>query len=387
MKDYQSLALGSVLGCAVGAYMTFNLFSEENVHSDNIELERLLLPSNQNGSEKVEKKTKEVLKESKGSLDLRRKAYISRGGCFDLCGHVVIHGNADFDLNKTIFASIDDQVARRFLRDRVGVSFFWTEQAHERINTAFLRVPKAPNHDKALIEFMETKCDFNAEHADGSFWDHLRFCYEYSAAHMKDKSPRVLLLHSIMGVGTNMFPMTKDRIPELRSLLTEFEFDQIAMFPTVLRLMSSGEMMDELLELAKFNPAKLDKLKKVVCYRVIDNERIEMDAEAFWTQLNFQAMHLLDFLPLASWKANKEDGFLRNFSLIYDLLTKANKLMCKIDFEINEAESCRAGQHKTLATEVFKLIPPKYIWKLQRKNIKLMSRKINHSLSYELHFE
>ena len=50
------------------------------------------------------------------------------------------------------------------------------------------------------------------EHADGSFMDHLQFCFEYSHAHMAGVSPRILLLHSIMGVGTNHFPLTARRV-------------------------------------------------------------------------------------------------------------------------------------------------------------------------------
>mmetsp|Transcript_15858 Transcript_15858/g.19256 ORF Transcript_15858/g.19256 Transcript_15858/m.19256 type:complete len:386 (-) Transcript_15858:893-2050(-) len=385
MKDYQQLLLGSAVGCAVGAYITYGFFAEEDVSSNNKKLEEYL----NRGPDSIEVTDEQKIDSSgeHGVLDLRRKAYIVRGGCFDLCGHVVLHGNGDFDLNKTIFGNLDSQVARRFVRDRVGITPFWTEASQELISKSFSRIPKAPFHDKALLEFMEKKCDFSSEHADGSFWDHLRFCYEYSAVHYKEKSPRVLLLHSIMGVGTNMFPMSKDKIPELRGLVNEFEFEQIALFPTVLRLVAAGPMMDELLEIARSNPSKLKSLKSIVCYRVIDNERMEADAEALWVQLNYQAMHLLDFLPLASWKSNREDGFLRNFSLLFELLTKANKLLCNIDFDIKEAESSRGGQHKTLATEVFKMVPAETIWKMARENIKKFSAKINHSLDYELKFE
>ena len=35
---------------------------------------------------------------------------------------------------------------------------------------------------------------------------------------------------------------------------------------------------------------------------MIDNAVIVMDAEAFWVQMNYQVIHLLDFLPAASWK-------------------------------------------------------------------------------------
>ena len=118
-------------------------------------------------------------------------------------------------------------------------------------------------HDKSLLHFMETECDFSTEHADGalahsdclfslfgpdaaaacqahstseacrahctasirftvctrfvlvcvgSFLDHLQFCFEYGSIHYKQHSPRVLYLHSIMGVGTNLFPMPMSKV-------------------------------------------------------------------------------------------------------------------------------------------------------------------------------
>ena len=46
----------------------------------------------------------------------------------------------------------------------------------------------------------------------GSFLDHLQFCFEYGSIHYKQHSPRVLYLHSIMGVGTNLFPMPMSKV-------------------------------------------------------------------------------------------------------------------------------------------------------------------------------
>lgn len=54
----------------------------------------------------------------------------------------------------------------------------------------------------------------------GSFLDHLQFCYEYSASYFKEHSPRVLFLHSILGVGTNIFPMKKEDEPALAAIVS-----------------------------------------------------------------------------------------------------------------------------------------------------------------------
>ena len=59
----------------------------------------------------------------------------------------------------------------------------------------------------------------HARARQGSFLDHLQFCYEYSAAYFKQHSPRVLFLHSILGVGTNIFPMKQEDESTLASMV------------------------------------------------------------------------------------------------------------------------------------------------------------------------
>ena len=90
------------------------------------------------------------------------------------------------------------------------------------------------------MQFLVTECDFNVEHADGSFLDHLYFCFEYSVQHYPRHSPLVMLLHSILGTGTNTFAMTADKIPQLRPLMTPWEWTQVEAFPSVLRLLYAG---------------------------------------------------------------------------------------------------------------------------------------------------
>ena len=68
--------------------------------------------------------------------------------------------------------------------------------------------------------------------------DHLKFCYEYSATHFRAHSPRVLLLHSILGVATNYFPMKAELLPKLQGMLTDFENTHVEAFPSILRLLN-----------------------------------------------------------------------------------------------------------------------------------------------------
>lgn len=292
--------------------------------------------------------------------------------------------NKNFDINATIFSSLEGFAPRAVVSARVGVNLFWTDSAALRISNAFASVPAAPRHDQALLEFMQTDCNFAMEHADGHFMDHLRFCYEYSFAHYKEKSPRVLLLHSIMGVGTNFFPMEKGKVPKLQALLTEFEFQQVEAFPSMLRLLYQGDLLRQL---EKLDVTALAKLDRITFHRVIDNERVEMDAEAFWDQLNYQLIHLLDFLPAGSWKLHAGDSFLYNFGAIHAILTRAGKLHCQVDFDMTEGQST-VSDHAPMSLGSFlrRIVPDKVLLHMSEKAISKLSAKIGHSLVYELRF-
>jgi hypothetical protein len=67
--------------------------------------------------------------------------------------------------------------------------------------------------------------------------DHLHFCRDYSLVHYKGHSPLVMLLHSICGVGTNIFPMDANKLPKLAKLVTPAELTQICAFPSFVRLL------------------------------------------------------------------------------------------------------------------------------------------------------
>ena len=81
----------------------------------------------------------------------------------------------------------------------------WSPEVLAEIERAFAEVepslPRSVSDDAPIYNFMVKECDFALEHADGSFMDHLHFCSDYSSLHFSQHSPRVLLLHSICGVG------------------------------------------------------------------------------------------------------------------------------------------------------------------------------------------
>merc|ERR1711998_666205 len=105
--------------------------------------------------------------------------------------------------------------------------------------------------------------------------------------------------------------MPVEKIGKLETLVTPFEFKHIESFPAFLRYFTLGAHtffanFDECLKPnAKvagceggFKPSEL---KRFEFHRVIDNKPITMTGADFWIHLNYQIMHLTDFVPSVGW--------------------------------------------------------------------------------------
>jgi len=320
-----------------------------------------------------------------GALDLRRKAQIAWAKPSDHAGEVVVARNDSFDLDKTIFQSLDTALPRIAMRGRLAVELFWSDAIATKINESFSSIPRAIPHDQALLDFMRDDCNFSMEHADGSFMDHLQFCYEYSTAHFPGQSPRVLLLHSILGVGTNYFPMEVSKVPKMQAMLTEDEFLHVEAFPSMLRLILSWEFLDEMLDSTS---EKLSTLKSIDFHRVIDNKPLCLTADQLWVQLNYQLVHLLDFLPVANWsEMGPNDNFFQPFRAIHKLLEREGKLMAHVDFELTDRCEKSSRPPVNLGTMMMRFGPTKLIKRIGVKSIARFSDKIGHSLAYKTQYE
>lgn len=304
---------------------------------------------------------------SVGALDLRRQAAIAKGGIVDHRGDVVIQTDVTFDLDKTIFHTLEGFIQRAAIKRDIGVVPFWRDAAVERISAAYSKIERPLQEDKALKEFMMNECDFCMEHADGSFMDHLTFVHDYSAVHFKGHSPRVLLLHSIMGVGTNYFPMKAEKIPKLAALVTPAEMKHIEAFPSILRLLLTWQMTDEL----QSKLGSLDQLAGIKFHRVIDNKGLELDAEELWVQLNYQMVHLLDFAPTADWAENVSMTIFQVCLGLYDFLNKAGQMRATVKLHPVPASG----------------FVPAFKKRLGVKAVRGFSGKIGHSLNYEIRWK
>jgi len=157
----------------------------------------------------------------------------------------------------------------------------------------------------------------------------------------------------------------------------------VAAFPTVLRLLIRGPLLDELDAIARDGAT----IEKISFYRVLDNVPIELSGDELWTQLNFQLIHALDFLPALAWKATKSsDYFFHIFSRLYGILTQTAKLQARVEFDSEwERDAIKGSRTTDLAHFLVDQLPSSLVLKTARSGIEGYSANIGHDLSYTIH--
>jgi hypothetical protein len=313
----------------------------------------------------------------------QRKAAIARGAALEHTGKVLIEPIPNFDLNRTIFKTLEGKAARFVMNTRVGKQARWDAAASLAVQSEYAVARAAhplPGVSTELMNFLVSECDFNVEHADGSFLDHLYFCFEYGVQHYPQHSPLVLLLHSILGTGTNTFAMTADKIPALRPLMTPWEWGQVESFPSVLRLLYAGPLRQELRE----NAHRANALASISFHRVIDNAPITMSGADFWIALNYQLIHLVDFLPAANWSLHQNDTSFILFRDLYDLLEIARKREAIVGYTPIAGPRKAEGEPQSLGEWLTTLIPVSISERMAAKSVTRFSERIGHSLDYQI---
>lgn len=323
--------------------------------------------------------------EQRPLASLQRQAAVAQGAALDHTGQVQVTPIANFDLDRTIFQTLEGAVPRFVIKTRIAKEAHWNNPAGANVERAYRGMDigaKLPPIDPALLRFMVEKCNFDVEHADGSFLDHLYFCFEYGAAHYPERSPLVLLLHSILGTGTNTFAMKAELIPQLRSLMTPFDWKHVEAFPSVLRLLYDQPLRRELRQ----NLQRLDQLQSISFHRVIDNEAITLSGEDFWVQLNYQLIHLVDFLPVANWALHQNDTAFIVFRDLFDLLEQAGQKQARLRYAPASGSRQCVGETLTWGGRLTTLIPGALSEKLAAASVRRFSKLIGHNLEYRLDF-
>jgi hypothetical protein len=313
---------------------------------------------------------------------LQRKAAIASGGPVDHRGEVVLAPIPGFDLDRTIFNTLEGRLPRYIIRTRIAKEAHWSERAAHEIERAYQAVEaKAtlPAIDPALLRFLVEECDFDVEHADGSFLDHLYFCFEYSALHYPGHSALVMLLHSILGTGTNTFAMAAEKIPTLRGLMSASDWTHVEAFPSILRLLYDHPLRAEL----RNNLSRLSTLKSIRFHRVIDNAPLSLSAEDFFIQLNYQLIHLIDFLPAAHWPRYANDTSFILFRDLYDLLDQSGRRSAEVHYKPAQGRWID-GDYEGVGALVAALIPIPLSEKMAAKSVRQFSARIGHSMDCTL---
>ena len=138
------------------------------------------------------------------------KPHLSERGCSDM----------QHDLTTTMNMT---KVGTFITQMKESHALYWQCNVASNISYTFSTYEHKLEIDPALQDFIDNDCNFEITHADGSFNTHNLFCATYCRVHMPQHSWRVLYIHSIMGTGTNYFPMITSQIPKLKALLTPYE--------------------------------------------------------------------------------------------------------------------------------------------------------------------
>ena len=309
----------------------------------------------------------------------QRKAALVLGGVQDHTGAVEIASIPGFDLDRTIFQTLEGRAERLLVKARVGREVTWKSAPLAEVEAAYAALPGAtslPALPQGLLQFMANECDFDVEHADGSFVDHLFFCFEYAARHYPGPSPLISFLHSILGTGTNTFAMDRSKIPQLRSFLTDEEWTQIEAFPTVLRLLYDRRLPRAL----RANLHRLEALEGLDATRVLDDQPFSLDAEELWVALNLQLLHLVDFLPVANWSAHQSDPSFVLFRDLYSLLEAAGQLRVSLAYTPATGPARRVGERTGLAGWIATLVPVDVVERRAAQSVQRFSERCGHTL-------
>lgn len=314
------------------------------------------------------------------ALSVQRKSAIMQGGAFDLAGQVEVVRMENLELEKTIFGGLKG-LPRMFMAEKLGKEAVWPQSAATAIENEYSKASSAvPAIDQRLVDFMHNECDFSMEHADGSFLEHLVFCHEYAVRYYPEHSPNVALLHSILGTATNTFAMDAKKLPDLKLLLSNFEGEQVDLFPSTLRLFYNGGFLEEL----EHNVHRLDKLAALHVSRVIDNRPMTVGAESLWINLNYHLMHFVDFVPVANWSTHRSDPLLQMFARLSNLLDRAGERRAQVQVSFPASKSTPVGEQRTFFGKVTGLLPASLTLKLAKKSIREYSKLAGHDLTYHL---
>lgn len=177
--------------------------------------------------------------------------------------------------------------------------------------------------------------------------------------------------------------MGAEKIPALERLLSPSEFRHVAAFPSVLRLLVHGPLLNAL---EGADPASLARdLAGLRATRLLDGVEFQLTTEELWEQLNFQLIHAIDFLPPGGWQRTCNEYFFAIFVRLHCLLSRHGQLRARVAWDPGWMRPAIAGTRPdTWRHWLIDMVPCKAISKMASSQIAKYSDAIGHSLEYEL---
>jgi hypothetical protein len=148
----------------------------------------------------------------------------------------------------------------------------------------------------------------------------------------------------------------------------------------MLRLLYAGALREEL----RRNAHRADAIASISFRRLIDNAPLTLSAEDFWIALNYQLIHLVDFLPVANWSMHRNDTSFILFRDLYDLLALAGKREAIVGYTPNTGPRKPAGEAQGVGEWLTTLIPVSISERMAAKSVTRFSERIGHSLEYRI---
>ncbi|MCP4806364.1 MAG: hypothetical protein GY884_13555 [Proteobacteria bacterium] len=125
------------------------------------------------------------------------------------------------------------------------------------------------------------------------------------------------------------------------------------------------------------------EIESVRFHRVIDNAPITLSGDDLWIALNYQLIHLVDFLPVANWAVYANDTSFILFRDLYDLMEAAGKRDAQIGYTPARGGGL-VGEKQDLAGWLSTHIPVGVSEKMAAKSVTRFPDRIGHSLDYSI---
>lgn len=160
----------------------------------------------------------------------------------------------------------------------------------------------------------------------------------------------------------------------------DFDWRHVEAFPSVLHLLYGTDLLTVL----GGDSAKIGGFKRIKFHRLIDNAPITMSAEDFWIELNYQVIHLTDFISVSNWPAHSNDSSFILFRKLYKSLTESGKLEAKISCAAPPMFAPVKNEQLLVTGWLLTLMPTALGEWMTAQSIRKFSEKIGHDMKYEL---